>query len=68
MPKLIEEFSYNAEFSAQEVGPGPFGVRVIGTIHSGEVFSGDRIKGSCAGAGGDWFCWVPTDSAGSTSG
>jgi hypothetical protein len=55
MPKLIQEFTYNADVSVREAGPGPFGLRVLGTIHSGRVLSGDRIKGVCVGAGGDWL-------------
>lgn len=54
MPKLIPEFEYSADLVLHEVGPGPFGNRVIVTVTGGQV-EGDRIKGTFVGAGGDWL-------------
>jgi hypothetical protein len=54
MPKLVEEFAYHADLTVQEVGPGPMGTRLIGTIHRGQA-EGARINGVFAGAGGDWL-------------
>ena len=54
MPKLVREFEYSADIVMDEVGPGPFGNRVIVTVTGGQV-EGDRIKGTIVGAGGDWL-------------
>jgi len=47
-------FTYSADVTGlDEVGRGPLGHRVIGTVTGGE-FHG-AIEGSIAGAGGDWL-------------
>lgn len=54
MPELIHELEVHADFTADEVGLGPFGQRVIINITSGQV-AGDRVNGSIVGASGDWL-------------
>ena len=54
MPTLTPELKLRALFNIDDVGPGPFGVRQVATITSGE-FSGDRLNGTTVGAGGDWL-------------
>jgi Protein of unknown function (DUF3237) len=54
MPQLIPELTYHADLVVDEVGPGPFGNRLIYNVTGGE-FVGDRMKGSIVGAGADWL-------------
>lgn len=58
MPKLIQEFAYNADLAVDEVGSGPFGSRVIANV-TGGTFEGDRLKGTLVGAGADWLLVGP---------
>ncbi len=54
MPELIREFEYFVDVGGiDEVGPGPFGQRIIGNVIGGQ-FTGDRLKGTIVGAGADW--------------
>jgi hypothetical protein len=53
MPRLIEEFEFNADVKIDFVGPGPFGERVIGNVTGGQIV-GDRLKGTIVDASGDW--------------
>lgn len=58
MPKLVSEFEYSADLVIDDLGPGPFGQRVIATVTGGTV-EGDRIKGTMVGAGADWLLVGP---------
>ena len=37
MPKLVPEFDYTADLVLDEVGPGPFGNRVIANVTGGRI-------------------------------
>ena len=55
VPQLIPAFQYYADVSGiQDVGAGPLGHRLIGTIAGGRVI-GERLNGSIAGAGAEWL-------------
>jgi Protein of unknown function (DUF3237) len=54
MPTLTPELTLRAYFNVDDIGPGPFGIRQVATITSGE-FTGDRLNGTTVGAGGDWL-------------
>ena len=55
MPELIKEFEFQADLgTADVVGPGPFGQRLIANVTGGQ-FSGDRLEGTIVGAGADWL-------------
>jgi hypothetical protein len=58
VPELIEELTYYADLSLDEVGPGPFGARMIFNVTGGE-FHSDRMKGEIIGAGADWLLVGP---------
>jgi hypothetical protein len=52
--ELIYEFSFTAVLNdAVPIGNGPFGVRRIREVLSGEV-TGDRIRGTVGTGGADW--------------
>jgi len=53
-PTLTPVFSYYADFNVDQIGPGPFGQRVIANVTGGEL-SGERFEGSIVGAAGDWL-------------
>lgn len=54
-PRLVPEFEYHADVSGiHDVGPGPLGRRMIGTI-AGGALAGERLKGSIVGAGAEWL-------------
>lgn len=54
MPELIKEFEYFEDVGRiDEVGPGPFGQRLIGNRTGGQIV-GDRLKGTIVGAAADW--------------
>jgi hypothetical protein len=54
MPELIQEFELRADLVSDDVGPGPFGHRIVANVSGGEV-SGERLKGSITGASADWI-------------
>lgn len=55
MPELIQEIEFRVDLSGvDEVGAGPFGQRMIANVSGGQ-FTGDRLKGTIVGAGGDWL-------------
>jgi hypothetical protein len=54
MPTLVQELQYYADLTAADCGAGPFGQRMNITVTGGEV-TGDRLKGTMTGAGGDWL-------------
>ena len=55
MPGLVKEFEYYVDFGGiDEVGPGPFGRRIILNSAGGQ-FTGDRLNGTITGAGADWL-------------
>lgn len=59
MPELIKELEYHVDLSGvDEVGAGPFGQRMIANVSGGQ-FTGDRLKGTIAGAGADWLLLGP---------
>lgn len=58
MPQLIEEFETHADLAPLDVGAGPFGGRIVFTVTGGGL-TGERIKGSFVGAGGDWLLAGP---------
>ena len=58
MPKLVPEFEYSADLVLDEVGPGPFGNRVIANVTGGKI-EGDRINDTVTGASADWLLVCP---------
>ena len=52
---LSYEFSLRAEVREPVfVGPGPFGMRVVGEV-TGGTFEGERLKGTLGTGGADWL-------------
>jgi hypothetical protein len=57
--ELVHEFDFTAALKdAVPVGTGPFGVRRIREVLSGEV-TGDRIRGTVGTGGSDWVLVGP---------
>lgn len=54
-PELVYEFSYRAQLKPPvDVGPGPFGHRMVFEVVEGEVV-GERLAGIILPGGGEWF-------------
>jgi Protein of unknown function (DUF3237) len=53
-PTLTPVFTYYADFNVDQIGPGPFGNRVIANVTGGEL-RGEGFKGNIVGAAGDWL-------------
>jgi hypothetical protein len=54
-PDLVYEFTYRAQIQPPvDVGPGPFGHRMIFTVTGGDV-DGERLRGTILPGGGEWF-------------
>ena len=54
-PGLVYEFSYQAQIKPPlDVGPGPFGHRMIFEVTGGTV-EGERLSGTMLSGGGEWF-------------
>jgi hypothetical protein len=45
MPKLVPDFEYSADLVMDDVGPGPFGQRVIATVTGIASRTIDRGRG-----------------------
>jgi hypothetical protein len=57
--ELQYEFEYYALLKpAMEIGPGPYGIRLLFEATEGEV-TGERVSGRLVGAGGDWLLVGP---------
>src|SRR5262245_50773587 len=51
---LVLEFTIRAEVREPAmVGPGPYGIRIVGEVAAG-TFEGERLRGTMLG-GGDWL-------------
>ena len=54
-PELVHEFTYRAQIKPPiDVGPGPFGQRLIFEVTEG-VVEGERLNGVIGSGGGEWF-------------
>jgi hypothetical protein len=54
-PELVYEFTYRAQIKPPvDIGPGPFGHRMIFEVTEGEVV-GERLSGIILPGGGEWF-------------
>ena len=54
-PELVYECTYRAQIKPPvDVGPGPFGHRMIFEVTEGEVV-GERLSGVVHSGGGEWF-------------
>ncbi len=54
-PELVYEFTYRAQMKPPvDVGPGPFGHRMIFEVTDG-VVEGERLSGTILPGGGEWF-------------
>jgi hypothetical protein len=54
-PELVHEFSYRAQIKPPlDIGPGPFGHRLIFEVTEG-VVEGERINGVILTGGAEWF-------------
>ena len=54
-PGLVYEFSYQAQIKPPlDVGPGPFGHRMIFEVTGGTV-EGERLSGTMLSGGAEWF-------------
>lgn len=59
MPELIKELEYSVDLAGvDDVGPGPFGQRLITNVTGGQ-FAGDRLKGTVVRPGADWLLVGP---------
>jgi uncharacterized protein DUF3237 len=55
MAKLVHEFEFYGDISTiDDIGAGPYGHRLIGSVAGGECI-GERLRGTLVGAGGDWL-------------
>jgi hypothetical protein len=54
MVNLVHEADVHADLSADDVGVGSFGHRMVVNVTGGKV-TGDRLTGEIVGAGGDWI-------------
>ena len=58
-PELVHEFTYRAQvLPPVDVGPGPFGHRMILEV-TGGVVEGERLNGIIKSGGGEWFLAGP---------
>jgi Protein of unknown function (DUF3237) len=58
-PELVYEFSYRAQIKPPlDIGPGPFGHRMIFEVTEG-VVEGERLSGVMHSGGGEWFLAGP---------
>ena len=54
-PDLVHEFTYRAQIKPPvDVGPGPFGHRMVFEVTEGTV-EGERLNGVVRSGGGEWF-------------